>query len=169
MGHDIMRLGRPKALTIAQQYLNLQSNPLSAGAGTLRAGSFTWAYAASPTPLSRDYLIRIEMACDASPRVFVDDPDIELLAGDRDLPHIYRNPTRLCLYLPGTREWQPWLRLDQTIVPWTSLWLFYFEDWLESGEWKGGGMHPGKVSRTRQGRRRLGICRPDECEIGNEE
>jgi hypothetical protein len=48
-----MRLGRPKALTITQQYVNLQGNPLSAGAGTLRAGSFTWAYATSPSPLSR--------------------------------------------------------------------------------------------------------------------
>ena len=31
------------------------------------------------------------------------------------------------------------MRLDQTVVPWTSLWLFYFEDWLSSDEWKGGG------------------------------
>jgi transposase InsO family protein len=34
------------------------------------------------------------------------------------------------------------MRLDQTIVPWTSLWLFYFEDWLSEGEWRGGGEHP---------------------------
>jgi hypothetical protein len=29
--------------------------------------------------------------------------------------------------------------LDQTVVPWTSLWLFYFEDWLASnveGRWR---------------------------------
>ena len=43
---------------------------------------------------------------------------------------------------PGTPEWRPWMRLDQTVVPWTSLWLFYFEDWLASNEWKGGGEHP---------------------------
>lgn len=164
-----MRLGRPKALTMAQQYVNLQGNPLSVGDGTLRADGFTWVYATSPLPLSRDYLIRIEMACGTSPRVFVDDPDIEVLAGDRNLPHVYRNPTRLCLYLPGTREWQPWLRLDQTVVPWTSLWLFYFEDWLDSGDWKGGGMHPADVSRTRRSRRRLGLRQPDECEMGSEE
>ena len=35
------------------------------------------------------------------------------------------------------------MRVDQTIVPWTTLWLFYFEDWLSSDEWKGGGLHPG--------------------------
>ena len=27
----------------------------------------------------------------------------------------------------------------QTIVPWTALWLFYFEEWLTSDDWKGGG------------------------------
>lgn len=37
------------------------------------------------------------------------------------------------------------MRLDQTIVPWTMLWLFYFEEWLASGDWKGGGMHPEAV------------------------
>jgi hypothetical protein len=32
--------------------------------------------------------------------------------------------------------------IDKTIVPWCYLWLFYFEDWLATGEWKGGGIHP---------------------------
>lgn len=160
-----MRLG-PKALTMAQQYINLRCNPLSAGDGCLRAGKLTWTYAASPSPISREYMIRIEMASDRAPRIFVDDPDVEVLAGGRDVPHVYRNPTRLCLYLPGTREWQPSIRLDQTVVPWTSLWLFYFEDWLDSDEWKGGGTHPANASRTRRSRRRLGIREPFECETG---
>lgn len=161
-----MRLGWPKELTMAQQFINLRGNPLSAGDGCLRSDRLTWTYATSPSPLSRDYLIRIEMAPESAPRIFVDDPDVEVLAGGRDLPHVYRNPTRLCLYLPGTREWQPWMRLDQTVVPWTSLWLFYFEDWLESDEWKGGGMHPAYASRTRRNRRRLGLREPSEYEIG---
>lgn len=137
-----MRLGRRKPLTAAQQYINLQANPLSTGDGVLRAGAFTWTFEASPSPLSRMYRVRIEMGQNRSPRTFVDTPDLALLADGRDLPHVYRNPTRLCLYLPGTAEWQPWMRLDQTIVPWSVLWLWYFEDWLASGEWKGGGIHP---------------------------
>ena len=43
------------------------------------------------------------------------------------------------------------MRSDQTVVPWTSLWLFYFEDWLASNEWKGGGEHPPATSETRSG------------------
>ena len=54
-----------------------------------------------------------------------------------------QHPPRLCLYLPGKGEWTPAMRLDQTMVPWAILWLFYFEEWLGSNEWKGGGLHPG--------------------------
>jgi hypothetical protein len=35
------------------------------------------------------------------------------------------------------------MRIDLTIVPWAMLWLFYFEEWLSSSDWKGGGVHPG--------------------------
>jgi hypothetical protein len=32
--------------------------------------------------------------------------------------------------------------LANTILPWACLWLFYFEDWLITSQWKGGGEHP---------------------------
>jgi hypothetical protein len=151
-----MRYGRPRALTAAQQFINLRGSPLSMGDGILHAGRFAWTYETMPSALSRVYRIRIELNHDLSPDVFVEDPDLQGLAGGRRLPHIYPNPTRLCLYLPGTTEWRPWMRLDQTIVPWTSLWLFYFEDWLASNDWKGGGEHPPEIPDTRPGRRRFG-------------
>jgi hypothetical protein len=152
-----MKFGRPRALTVAQQFVNLQSNPVSAGRGHLHAGRLTWAYDTSPSTLSRQYQIRIEIDHDLSPDVFVEAPDLNLLAKGRDLPHVYQQqPVLLCLYLPGTTEWRPWMRLDQTVVPWTSLWLFYFEDWLASGEWKGSGEHSPAAPETRYGKRHLG-------------
>jgi hypothetical protein len=48
------------------------------------------------------------------------------------------------LYKPGKGEWSPEMMLDKTVLPWVELWLFYFEEWLVSGEWKGGGEHPVK-------------------------
>lgn len=69
---------------------------------------------------------------------------LRLLAGGRDLPHIYHDPDRLCLYLPGTGQWDASKRLNLTIIPWTHLWLIYFEEWLVSDDWKGGGKHPGE-------------------------
>jgi len=44
------------------------------------------------------------------------------------------------------------MRLDQTIVPWTSLWLFHLEEWLSSDDWKGGGEHPFADERQRRKR-----------------
>jgi hypothetical protein len=73
----------------------------------------------------------------------VDRPDLVELSGGRRLPHVYaQKPPRLCLYFPSSGEWAAEMRIDQTIVPWTILWLFYFEEWLDSNEWKGGGVHP---------------------------
>lgn len=142
-----MLYGRPKPLTAAQQYLNLGANPISPGRGSLRAGRLTWRYPATPSPLSREYGMRIEFAQGGVPETYVDAPDLQALAGGRTIPHLYRrNPPQLCLYLPRTYEWQPQMRIDLTIVPWSVLWLFYFEEWLLSNDWKGGGLHPGDDS-----------------------
>jgi hypothetical protein len=137
-----MWTGRRKPLTAAQQFVNLRGNPISRGSGRLRAGGLTWRYLATPSPLSRDYDVRIDFKQGGSPKIFVEAPDLQALAGSRRIPHLYQQqPPRLCLYLPQTYEWQSWMRIDQTIVPWATLWLFYFEEWLASDDWKGGGMH----------------------------
>jgi hypothetical protein len=82
------------------------------------------------------------------PRVFVKEPDIAVLAGDRKIPHSYKDPLLLCLYLPGSGEWDGTMRIDQTFVPWALVWLYYFEEWLGSNEWKGGGVHRGPVAAS---------------------
>ncbi len=138
-----MRLGRRPPLSAAQQFVNLRANPICRGDGVLRSGRLSWRYSATPSPVGRDYDVRLEFVQGARPETFVDEPDLQVLAGGRRIPHLYQQrPPKLCLYLPKTYEWQAWMRLDLTIVPWTALWLFYFEEWLASDDWKGGGMHP---------------------------
>lgn len=138
-----MRIDQPRPLTAAQQFLNLQKNLICAGSGTLHAGRLVWRFRAAPTSLSRQYDLCIEYRQGGAPRVFVEEPDLTVLAEGRRLPHVYeQQPCRLCLYVPGVGEWGGWMRIDQTIVPWALLWLFYFEEWLSSDEWKGGGKHP---------------------------
>lgn len=44
--------------------------------------------------------------------------------------------------------------LDETVVPWAALWLYYFEEWLVSDDWKGGGKHRSDLNRERERRRR---------------
>ncbi|MDY0295864.1 MAG: hypothetical protein RB296_00975 [Acidobacteriota bacterium] len=33
--------------------------------------------------------------------------------------------------------------IAKTIVPWASEWLIFYELWLATGEWLGGGIHAG--------------------------
>jgi hypothetical protein len=130
------------ALTPAQQYLFLRHHPVCVGHGTLNALGLTWTYRVRPTPISREYEICITFRANDVPKVFVVSPDLTELAGGRELPHVYHNPIRLCLYLPSSGEWEGHMRIDKTFVPWTATWLYYFEEWLESDDWKGGGEHP---------------------------
>lgn len=142
-----MRGGRP-ALTPAQQFLFLKNNPICVGQGSLTPTGLVWTYKVRPTLLSREYSVRIVFDKRDTPDIFVRDPDLAMLAKGRALPHVYKNPTRLCLYLPGSDEWLGTMRIDQTFVPWTATWLYYFEEWLESDDWKGGGQHPGDDDGT---------------------
>lgn len=157
---------RTRVLTPAQQFINLKMNPLTRGVGALVSGRLTWLFEAQPSPISRRYAIRLQYAAGDTPEVFVDGPDLVDLAGGRNLPHVYsERPTRLCLYLPGTPEWHGSMLLDRTVVPWSVLWLWYFEDWLSTGEWRGGGLHPtdlddvGTSGRLKGGRRRVARSR----------
>src|SRR5579883_431538 len=138
-----MRNRSARPLTAVQQLVNLKANPICQGGGEVRLGKLTWEFAARPDPLSRIYKMRIVYQQGDVPKVYVIDPDLTFLAEGRRLPHVYeQKPTRLCLYLPGGGEWSPSKRISETIVPWTFLWLWYFEEWLASGDWKGGGLHP---------------------------
>lgn len=62
-------------------------------------------------------------------------------------PHIYRlrcDPAypRLCLYDPEAGDFSPDMPIAGSIIPWTIDWLFFYEEWVRTGIWKGGGRHP---------------------------
>lgn len=137
-----MQFSRPRPLTPAQQFLGLRTNEVCAGSGSMHTSSFTWRYQTRPTALSRLYSVRIEFKTGNQPEVYVEHPDLVALAEGRKIPHLYsQSPTKLCLHRPNKREWRPDLLINRTIVPWVALWLFYFEEWLASDDWKGGGEH----------------------------
>lgn len=105
----------------------------------------------SPSEASRIYTCELVVYPGRrSPSMYVVSPDLHMLAAGRDLPHIYpsdRHGVRLCLYYPKYHEWTPGMKLSETFVPWTVRWLWYFEMWLLSGEWEGGGIHPESARR----------------------
>lgn len=142
-----------RTLSVAQQYLFLGRNPLCAGEGEIKRDRLRWRFRAQPTALSREYEVEIDYKRDGVPHIRVQQPDLSDLADGRPIPHVYHDPTRLCLYLPRKRQWHAGLRLDQTIVPWTMLWLYYFEEWLATDIWKGEGEHPDPEGRDLENRR----------------
>jgi hypothetical protein len=153
----MLRRFEQQGLTAAQQMLHLRNSRLFAGAGAIRGQAIAWCCEVRPTPLSRRYSLRLEWAEGEAPQIFVDDPDLVLLADGARLPHVYtQRPTRLCLYLPRAGQFRQTDRLDQTVLPWAVMWLAYFEDWLARGctDWQGGGEHPSDVEDEPRARRR---------------
>lgn len=153
---------KPSGLSAAQQFSFLRNNELCVGKGKLSRGRLKWWFEIRPTPLSRTYLVEIDYEQFDVPKVRVLQPNLTELATGRDIPHIYHDPVRLCLYSPHKNQWHARSRLDQTIVPWTALWLYYFEEWLVSNVWKGEGEHPSS-SESVGGNRRDRRYRTRRC------
>ena len=141
-------------ITIADQYSALKQH--CNGRVSIQDNDRTvlWEGVLKPSPFSREYDVVIKYKMGKAPVCVVTSPDIKELAEGRTIPHIYRNKTgiegtQLCLYLPKnkkkkkkrTSEWQSTYFIADTFLPWASLWLLYFEDWLFSDDWQGGGEH----------------------------
>ena len=94
-----------------------------------------------PTPESIEYEIKLVARKDSKVvDVFVVNPNIRSYSNKQSIPHMYANGS-LCLYYPKYNEWKYTDSWAETLIPWTSLWLFYYEIWVETGEWLGGGIH----------------------------
>lgn len=136
---------------ISQQYMALKQHCPGKVVIVDSDKTVRWEGILQPTPLSREYRVVIKYTLDHSPVCIVVDPDLQDLANDKKIPHTYLNQTgiggtQLCLYLPVIKqknkvsEWQSTMFLADTFLPWASIWLFYFEYWLSTGEWEGGGV-----------------------------
>lgn len=98
-----------------------------------------WVGEIQPRELSQRYRIKIIHQLHKMPEVFVLRPQLVADVGST-IPHTYPG-NRLCLYHPKRQEWSQQMHVATTIVPWTSLWLNYYELWQVTGEWLGGGEH----------------------------
>lgn len=97
-----------------------------------------------PTPLSRSYPISLKYKIGKTIEIWLSDISLELLERD-SFPHYFtkdkeRHRARLCLYRYSEFNSKKWIA--DTIIPWTVEWLFFYEIWLATGKWQGGGEHP---------------------------
>lgn len=136
----------PHISTLAERACELRGLQFP-GARTqlLQGRELRFHFSLSPTAFSREYQCLLVITRARTPEMFVLSPELPSLAGGRPLPHIYRHDgqgTRLCLWLPRKREWSPEMRMLDTYISWTAEWLNYFEEWLLTDRWAGGGEHP---------------------------
>lgn len=102
--------------------------------------AITWTGPIRPSELSDEYLVCIthNQNSRSKPEVRVLNPKLQDRSDGARVPHVYPG-RRPCLYYPRFGEWGPDKFIAQTIVPWTALWLYYYEVWHATGSWLGGG------------------------------
>jgi hypothetical protein len=111
-----------------------------------------WLGESTPADYTATYELLIDHQIGKPPLVYVARPRLQLVDGQA-LPHVYPLNT-LCLFL-GNHEWHESIPVADTLVPWASEWLLFYELWLATnGEWLGEGEHPppGPVDRRTRGR-----------------
>lgn len=112
------------------------------GKARLRPALLTWTGQLTPTPLSREYTVRIRYQLGQLPRVMLVQPRLE--PAERDLlHHLYPNGD-LCLH--QLDEWGSSMLLVETIIPWTAEWLAYYELWKRTHQWYGDGEDPERAT-----------------------
>jgi len=115
----------------------------SNGQGQVLPTYFYWECDIQPTPLSRVYRVLIFYGADFIPRAFVLGPNLQGISEQYPIPHLYdQKRGHLCLYHPSSNEWNPTMSIVNDFVPWIYMWLFFFEQWLITQQWEGGGIHP---------------------------
>lgn len=110
---------------------------------TISSSTLYWKGFLQPTFLSDKYLIRVVYKLENHPNVFVLDPNLLVLPnGVNKLMHVYNSEKQhLCIYYKKAKEWDKTQFIADTIIPWTSEWLFHYEIWVSTGVWHGGGIH----------------------------
>lgn len=113
---------------------------------TRSINKLVWKGTLQPSVLSDVYDIKLEYKVGFHPCVYVINKKLELREGENKLPHVYSTEEQwLCLYYRKAQEWNNRLFIADTVIPWTSEWLFHYEFWLATGEWHGRGIHGAQV------------------------
>lgn len=129
-----------RKLSVAMQAAHLKKVFPDSEILLYRNSVLKWRGFLTPSPLSETYLVEIEYHLGKRPDVRILSPPLKK-HGDQAIPHVF-SQDKLCLFRFIYKEWNSSQKIAVTIIPWASLWLFFYEIWLATGEWHGGGEHP---------------------------
>lgn len=136
----------PEPRTLAQQYGAMKRlHPQFAA--LWGANQITWTGSVRPSGMSDLYRIAISYRLGGVPTINVLSPELVKRPDQSSFPHVYPGD-HPCLYDPKLKEWTPADLIAETVLPWASEWLFFYEYWRATGEWLGGG-EPVKARATR--------------------
>ena len=93
-----------------------------------------------PSPLHQVYAFKMMYKYREYPRVYIVNPKLKARSDTEKIPHIY-SQNRPCLFYPKNKEFTDDMLLGNTIIPWLSLWLYFYEFWYATGSWLGKGVH----------------------------
>jgi hypothetical protein len=108
---------------------------------TLRRNTAKWQGNWCPSELSDVYVIRVTYTLRTRPVIAVLNPTLRLAKGKTKLPHTYSGG-QLDICVHESDEWNSKLLIADTIMPWVSQWLRFYEYWEQTESWEGKGTNP---------------------------
>jgi hypothetical protein len=117
-------------------------------------------------PVEREHTVRVRYSVpyaienvtsrDIQPRVQVISPRLERHNDYEEgpIPHVYvcdsdAGLPYLCLFSPSAGEWSADDLIAHTTIFWAAQWLYFYEFWLLTKRWKGGGRHLPRAERDK--------------------
>lgn len=104
------------------------------------------------------YEIRVIYSLREYPKAWMINPPLEGYEGKRP-HHLYENDKdghpQLCVFDPHLDDWHSQKSIATVFVPWVITWLYTYEIWLVTGEWKypEGRAIKQKIKRKHKGKR----------------
>jgi hypothetical protein len=87
------------------------------------------------------YTVGIQYELGLRPKINILAPVLTLAAGRNRLPHVYADGQHdICVNRP--EDCKRGMFIADTIMPWLSQWLYFYEIWAMTGKWFGKGTHP---------------------------
>lgn len=127
---------KPKVITNAMQLTKILKDYSNVVSYRLEKNELYVVLKIKPTQSSKEYKVRLKYEIGKKPIIKVDN-----IKKDVKLPHTYSN-NELCLYYTKNKEWTKYDYIGNKIIPWISEWLYFYEVWLVTDKWLGGGIHP---------------------------
>lgn len=130
---------RQKYLTVIQQDQHVRARFPDFRMSTNHGTRIVWRGTLQPTPRSQVYQVEILYEVPFRPVVRILAPKLSRWGNLTRQPHTFRDGS-LCVH--QAHEWHGNKLVAATIIPWTSIWLDFYETWLDTGCWLGEGTHP---------------------------